>query len=309
VTRVKQPGRGWAYIGVVGGGTVSIAANIAHSFLPPVGASADWSPEAGAVGFAVAWPVVLFIGVEIFIRTVWPTGWGYHLVRWAGLLPVAGVAALVSYKHLSGLLAHYGEEPIVCIVGPLAIDGLMIMATGAIKAGGRAARITAHGLTPSTPAPSVLTPPVPATPAPAVVPSVVLSPHAAPDPGAPPVPAPAPVPAPTPTAVATRAKARQVTGTPKPTPARTAPDTSVTTAEPARRKQNVTPGQLARARHTAAAYQKETGTDINAGELAVRMRCSTEQASRLLAALNQAEPSTPTRDENRNGNPAPALLP
>jgi hypothetical protein len=66
------------------------------------------------------------------------------------LLPVAGVAAFVSYRHLSGLLAHYGEEPIICIIGPLAIDGLMVMATGALLAGGRVARSTAHGLTTST---------------------------------------------------------------------------------------------------------------------------------------------------------------
>ena len=52
------------------------------------------------------------------------------------MLPVAFVAALVSYRHLSGLLAFYGEEPIVCVLGPLAVDGLMVMATGAILATG-----------------------------------------------------------------------------------------------------------------------------------------------------------------------------
>ena len=35
MTRIKQPGRGWAYAGAIGGGAVSIAANIAHSFLLP----------------------------------------------------------------------------------------------------------------------------------------------------------------------------------------------------------------------------------------------------------------------------------
>ena len=147
MTRIKQPGRGWAYAGAIGGGAVSIAANIAHSFLPPGGANPGWHPEPGAVVGAVVWPVFLFIAVEIFARTAWPTGWSWHLVRWAGLLPVAGVAAFVSYRHLSGLLAHYGEEPIICIIGPLAIDGLMVMATGALFAGGRVARTTAHGQT------------------------------------------------------------------------------------------------------------------------------------------------------------------
>ena len=61
-------------------------------------------------------------------------------MRWAGLLPIAGVAAFVSYRHLSGLLAHYGEEPLVYYIGPLAVDGLMIMATAALVAGKHAAK-------------------------------------------------------------------------------------------------------------------------------------------------------------------------
>src|SRR4029450_11288670 len=145
MVRIKQPGRVWAYTGAIAGGAVSIAANVAHSFLPPPAAPDAWSPEVGAAVGAVGWPVFLFIAVEIFARTNWPHGWSWHLLRWAGLLPVAGVAAFVSYRHLSGLLAHYGEESIICIIGPLAVDGLMVMATGALLAGGRVARGTAHG--------------------------------------------------------------------------------------------------------------------------------------------------------------------
>jgi hypothetical protein len=76
--------------------------------------------------------------------------------------------------------------------------------------------------------------------------------------------------------------------------------------EPARRKQNVSPGQLARAGHVVTAYQQEMGTVISAGELAVRMRCSTEQAGRLLAALSASVPGKPSRDNDRNGTPVPA---
>jgi hypothetical protein len=102
--RVKVSGRGWAYTGVILGGAVSIAANVAHSFIPPAGSASDWTPEAGAVVGAVVWPVFLFIAVEIFARVAWPGGTGWYLMRWGGLLPVAGLAALVSYRHLSGLL-------------------------------------------------------------------------------------------------------------------------------------------------------------------------------------------------------------
>ena len=96
----------------------------------------------------------------------------------------------------------------------------------------------------------------------------------------------------------------EATGAPKASPAGSTPDISVTTVDPARRKSAVTPGQLARARHVVKAHQQETGTVISAGELAVRMQCSTEQASRLLAALGQERArSKPSRDNNSNGKP------
>src|SRR5918911_3536841 len=129
-------GRRWAYIGAALGGIVSIAANVAHSYVPPTGAGLDWSPRAGAVVGAVFWPVALFVATEILTRVAWPSGPTWWLLRWTGMLPVAAVAALVSYRHLSGLLAFYGEEPLVCVLGPLAVDGLMVMATGAMLATG-----------------------------------------------------------------------------------------------------------------------------------------------------------------------------
>jgi hypothetical protein len=127
-------GRFWAYVGSTLGATVSIAANIAHSYVPPDHAPAHWAPQPGAVVGAIVWPVFLFIAVEILARVAWPHGWTWQLLRWAGITPVAFVAALVSYRHLSGLLAYYNEESLVSILGPLAVDGLMVMATGALIA-------------------------------------------------------------------------------------------------------------------------------------------------------------------------------
>ncbi|MEV0396862.1 hypothetical protein [Polymorphospora rubra] len=130
-------GRGWAYVGAGLGGAVSIAANVAHSYVPPADAAADWSPPGGAVVGAIFWPVALFVAVEILARVPWPAGRRWTLLRFAGLLPVALVAAFVSYKHLSGLLAFYGEDGLTALLGPLAVDGLMVMATGALLATGR----------------------------------------------------------------------------------------------------------------------------------------------------------------------------
>ncbi|WP_238016002.1 DUF2637 domain-containing protein [Dactylosporangium sp. AC04546] len=133
----KLTGRGWAYAGALLGGAVSVAANVAHSYVPPAGSDAGWSPDLGAVVGAVFWPIAVFVAVEILARTVWPTGRGWTALRFLGLLPVALVAALVSYRHLSGLLSHYGEDGLTAVIGPLAVDGLMVMATGALIATGR----------------------------------------------------------------------------------------------------------------------------------------------------------------------------
>src|SRR3954470_2407531 len=166
-------GRHWAYVGACLGGTVSIAANIAHSYVPPMGVTAgSWSPNSGAVIGAVFWPVALFVATEILTRVAWPSGRVWWLLRWAGMLPVAFVAALVSYRHLSGLLAFYGEESIVCVLGPLAVDGLMVMATGAILATGHP-RHTPPASAPAdrttvvrpAPTPPAVPAPHPATPA------------------------------------------------------------------------------------------------------------------------------------------------
>lgn len=133
-----RSGRVWAYLGTVTGGAVSIAANVAHTYVPPKGtpAGTHYVPQFGAVVGAVFWPLALFIVIETLARVAWPKGGRWVLLRFAGLAPVAVVAAIVSYRHLSGLLAYYGEDAITHTIGPLAVDGLMVMATGALIATG-----------------------------------------------------------------------------------------------------------------------------------------------------------------------------
>jgi Protein of unknown function (DUF2637) len=153
-------GRGWAYCGASLGGAVSIAANVAHSYVPPTGAVPGWTPPAGAVVASVFWPVALFVAVEILARITWPAGHRWTLLRFGGLLPVAVVAAFVSYQHLAGLLGYYGEDTLTATLGPLAVDGLMVMATGALLA------------TTNRPAPAPATAPAaPAAPTPDPVPA------------------------------------------------------------------------------------------------------------------------------------------
>lgn len=166
----RPAGRGSAYIGAVLGAFVSIAANIAHSYIPPAGASADWSPKGGAVGMAIFWPVALGVVIEVAARISWPKGWRFLLLRLVGLLPVAGVAAVVSYRHLSGLLRYYDEDSVTVTFGPVAVDGLMLICTTAIIVAGRAVPTVVATLPAVIPAPIVAAPPV-ARPLPQAVPA------------------------------------------------------------------------------------------------------------------------------------------
>jgi hypothetical protein len=283
-TPARGNGRGWAYTGATLGGLVSIAANIAHSFVPPTGHTTPWHPERGAIVSAIVWPVFLFVAVEILARTPWPRQLGWALARWAGLLPVALVAAFVSYRHLSGLLAHYGEEPIVTVLGPLAVDGLMIMATAAILATGHRRTNTPQ----STPAATI---PVPAA-APAVVPV---------EPTAPAVAAPLPVvvaesvvPSVSEQATPVTAFQPEVLDAPAPAlPSRT--DIPVTPANGTPPASPVPASMLTRAAHVADAHHNTSGTRITANELAVQMRVNSKTAAMLLdqlATATRRQPST-----------------
>src|SRR3954452_7621095 len=127
-------GRAWPYAGLILGGGVSVAANVAHSYVPPPAAAPGWAPSPGAVLLAAFWPAAAFVAVEIMARAGWAAGRRWVLVRWGGLAPVALVAAVVSYRHLAGLLGYYGEDPVTMAIGPLALDGLMIVSTGALLA-------------------------------------------------------------------------------------------------------------------------------------------------------------------------------
>ncbi|OJF13304.1 hypothetical protein [Couchioplanes caeruleus] len=325
-------GRGWAYIGAALGGIVSIAANIAHSYVPPAGATDGWSPNLGAVIGAVFWPVALFVTTEILTRVAWPFGRIWQLLRWAGMLPVAAVAALVSYRHLSGLLDFYGEEPVVCVLGPLAVDGLMVMSAGALLA-----TVThKHTESVSTPAgPNLVRLPAPTPPADPAPHLAAPPPAADPKPPTPPAATPEPVTAsrtdivPTPAQVAARVTASPTSlplrpttdrastaGTSKPRPRTTeqtttakplaapATDLPVTEPEPAQLSlpYAVDPALLVKAREIATQYRTEHGVPIKAGQLAARLRVNSEQATQALAVLDLGPNSPTTPIPTVNGN-------
>src|SRR5262245_7182823 len=129
-----EPGRLWAWAALLVGGGVSLGANLGHSYIPPAGAAVGWSPSRWSLAWAAAGPILLFFTVKLLSHVRWPRGWRFALWRWFGALPVAGLAAYVSWAHISGLLAFIGEDRAVRILGPLAVDGLMLVAVGALMA-------------------------------------------------------------------------------------------------------------------------------------------------------------------------------
>lgn len=140
-------GKAWATVAFLLGIAVSVAANVAHTWHPGEGvlrryalvhgSAQGWRPEVGAQIGAATYPVALLLTVEILSRVAWPAGKAWNLARFGGAGMVALVSAIVSYRHMSGLLGAYGEDWLTAAIGPLAVDGLMVVASMALLAIGR----------------------------------------------------------------------------------------------------------------------------------------------------------------------------
>lgn len=141
---MKSRGRVWATVAFVLGIGVSVAGNVAHASYPSRealtaarAAGEQWQAPAGARLMAAFFPVALLLTVEILARVPWPRTLGWSAARYGGAALVAGVAAVVSYNHLSGLLRVYGEDELTARIGPLSVDGLMVVSGFALLAIGR----------------------------------------------------------------------------------------------------------------------------------------------------------------------------
>jgi len=75
-------------------------------------------------------------------RTRWWRG-GDGWIRFAtvaAVLTVAGIAAVVSYRHMRGVALDHGEDPIAAAIIPISVDGLIVAASMALLADSRAGR-------------------------------------------------------------------------------------------------------------------------------------------------------------------------
>lgn len=126
--------RAWAMTAFWLGVAVSVAANVAHTYYVP---GASGRPPVGAQAAAAFYPLALLLVVEILARVPWPSSLRWSVARYGGASAVALVAAVVSYRHMSALLTAYGEDALTATIGPLAVDGLMVVASLALLAVGR----------------------------------------------------------------------------------------------------------------------------------------------------------------------------
>lgn len=95
-----------AWLALALGVGASVGANILHTILV-IGDGGGSVPQVAGAAF---WPVALVVAIEVMARVRWPASLGYSLIRFAGVGAVAVVAAVVSYKHMSGLLEFWGED-------------------------------------------------------------------------------------------------------------------------------------------------------------------------------------------------------
>jgi hypothetical protein len=99
------------------GVAASVAANILHAQPDPIAkAIAAWPP------LALLLTVELISRVPVHRRSL-------AAVRLAATAAIAGIAAWVSYWHMAGVAARYGESGAAPYLLPLSVDGLVVVAS------------------------------------------------------------------------------------------------------------------------------------------------------------------------------------
>ena len=111
--RVRWAVRATLTLGVV----ASTAANILHANPNPVAQTiAAWPP------LALLLTVELMSRVPVHRRSL-------AAVRLVAAGIIAGIAAWVSYQHMAGVAAHYGETGASPYLLPISVDGLVVVAS------------------------------------------------------------------------------------------------------------------------------------------------------------------------------------
>lgn len=141
---------GVAYLSLGIGAGVSVAGNIADTHR--IAAGQGRTPDGLDLFIAGFWPAAVLLVIEMFVSRLWPRTRGAQAIRWGASMIFGFIAAFMSWIHLSDLLESRAQGPVVSALGPLAIDGLAIMATALILAA-RGHRVAASAPAPVQDAP------------------------------------------------------------------------------------------------------------------------------------------------------------
>lgn len=129
-----------AYLSLLVGAGLSVAGNLADTYRVRGNAV-----DAVDIALAIGPPLATLLMAELFVSQ-WPRAWSLQAVRWGGTITVGSLAMVVSWLHLSELLAARGQTMLVAILWPLAIDGLAIMAMAKLLAmRGHGQTVATHG--------------------------------------------------------------------------------------------------------------------------------------------------------------------
>ncbi|MCE7008551.1 DUF2637 domain-containing protein [Kibdelosporangium philippinense] len=85
------------------------------------------------------------LAVEALSRIRWSKGALWSLARFGGAGAVAIGSAVISYGHLRGVLLAWQYGPLTAAVGPLVLDGLMVVCGFALLAMSRTSTDEAGG--------------------------------------------------------------------------------------------------------------------------------------------------------------------
>ena len=132
--QVAPGGRLVSWVGFVFGSIMSVAANVLHTWLPAADMGPGWTPGIASQVGAAVWPIGLLLSVEVLSRVQWQTGFWWSLARYGGAGTVAFGSAVISYGHLRDVLLAWGYGTLAAHVGPLVLDGLMVISGFALLA-------------------------------------------------------------------------------------------------------------------------------------------------------------------------------
>ena len=113
LTRMRWGVRAVLALGVA----ASISANVLHAHPNPISQTiAGWPP------------IALLLTVELISR-IPVNRQGLATARIIATAVIAGIAAWVSYRHMAGVAARYGETGASAYLLPLSVDGLIVVAS------------------------------------------------------------------------------------------------------------------------------------------------------------------------------------